>query len=335
MSEGQSFPRGIEAPQQLELESEKTKSPRAAITVSKIIASYLQDDKEKSNAGYSLRYNKDSNQYTIGNKVVKFENNNIKINNVDYEATEGLMELLTKKSPNLVLISDYEKKSYQQILLCSDACYQGFDKNAPNKRFNSDPSDKWKFIREHYFIKSISSVSEKSVTGSSVDFLPSNVNSLIDMLRLSIGSYKAGNKNEYNKIHRILDELLFKQLNINIDKAELNAYLDNDLTKETVIRHLDDIEKLTKQINNLTNINESMKESIIYSFNLLITKMCESECKSLIIKELGGKDDINIEDIDMDKYKRISVPINLRNKADRIYAKQSENNSIIQKTKSK
>ncbi|CAP38058.1 Protein CBG21153 [Caenorhabditis briggsae] len=200
--------RSLSEEKQLTIEPNKqaVSSPKT-ITVSNLIATYLQDDKDKSNAGYSLRYDKNNKSYTIGNKTVKFENNNIKINNVDYEATEGLMELLTKKSPNLVLISDYEKKSYQQILLCSDACYQGFDKNAPNKRLNSDPSDKWKFIREHYFTKSTSSVAEKSVTGSSIDFLPSNVNSLIDMLRLSIGSYKAGNKNEYNKIHRILDEL--------------------------------------------------------------------------------------------------------------------------------
>ena len=40
------------------------------------------------------------------------------------------------------------------------------------------------------------------------------------MLQLSIGSYQAGNKNEFNKIHSILDELVKMK---KIKKRELKA----------------------------------------------------------------------------------------------------------------
>lgn len=58
---------------------------------------------------------------------------------------------------------------------------------------------------------------EKTVTESSIDFLLSNVN-------LSIGSYKARNKKKYNKIHKILDELVKMK---KIKKKDLNNISSN------------------------------------------------------------------------------------------------------------
>uniref|UniRef100_A0A1I7X5T4 BRCT domain-containing protein n=1 Tax=Heterorhabditis bacteriophora TaxID=37862 RepID=A0A1I7X5T4_HETBA len=182
---------------------------------------YLQDPRDKSNAGYSIRFDNNTKGYTIGNKDVEFDDNTIQINSVVYTATEGLMELLTKKSPNFKKIQNDDTQNYREILLCSNALYQGFDKNS--KRYNADASDKWKFIKANYFVakpqgqssqqsqqsqNSQSSASSTLSQGSSISFIPSNPNSLIDSLRLSIGSYQAGNTNEYNKIHVILDELV-------------------------------------------------------------------------------------------------------------------------------
>lgn len=192
-----------------------------SITVSNLIVSYLQDGSDKSNAGYSLRYDPSNKKYTIGNKDVIFDNNTIRVNGVSYEATNGLMELLTKKSPNLIVIEEKDTRSYQTILFASNALYQGFDNTS--KRYNADSSDKWRFIKANYFVnkpqptsqstintspKSNSSSDNPTSSGSSIDFLPSNLNSLIESLRLSVGSYHAGNTSEYNKIHSIFDELL-------------------------------------------------------------------------------------------------------------------------------
>ena len=67
------------------------------IQVSKLIQSYLSDNDDRSTAGYSIKYNPTSNLYTIGNSDIKFDNNSLEIAGKKYNATEGLMELLTKK----------------------------------------------------------------------------------------------------------------------------------------------------------------------------------------------------------------------------------------------
>ena len=81
---------------QLAIEPKKSEN----LIVSNLIANYLQDLTNKSNAGYSIKYPENST-YTIGNKIIVIGNNNLKIDSVVYNATSGLMELLLKKSPNL------------------------------------------------------------------------------------------------------------------------------------------------------------------------------------------------------------------------------------------
>ncbi|CAP20529.1 Protein CBG23763 [Caenorhabditis briggsae] len=155
--------------------------------VSNLIVGYLQDNSDRSNAGYSIKFNKAEKKYTIGNKDITFDQNIIKVNNEEYTATEGLMELLLKKSPDIKKITTEDSSNYQKILLCSDALYQA---------------------------------GTSSTSGSSISFIPSNTNSLIDSLRLSIGSYQAGNKDEYNKIHAMLDELVKQKV---IKKKDLGV----------------------------------------------------------------------------------------------------------------
>uniref|UniRef100_A0A1I7WVW5 PBECR2 domain-containing protein n=1 Tax=Heterorhabditis bacteriophora TaxID=37862 RepID=A0A1I7WVW5_HETBA len=211
-----------QTPKQIQSSSPKNRGSQSpSIKVSNLIATYLQDPRDKSNAGYSIRYNNDTKGYTIGTKEVFFDNNTITINDEDYQATNGLMELLTKKSPNLTKITDQDKQDYKYILICSDALYQGFNKDS--KRYNADASDKWKFIKEHYFTTksqnqstslrsgplgtSLHSGPSGTSQGSSIipeflrnpkdsekyNFLPSDLNGLLDSLRLSIGSYQADN----------------------------------------------------------------------------------------------------------------------------------------------
>ncbi|CAP34047.1 Protein CBG15911 [Caenorhabditis briggsae] len=187
--------------------------------VSNLIVSYLQDNSDRSNAGYSIKFNKAEKKYAIGNKDITFDQNIIKVNNEEYTATEGLMELLLKKSPDLNKVTTEDSSNYKKILLCSNALYQGFDKNS--KRYNADSSDKWAFIKSKYFVaKTPTTAGTSSTSGSSISFIPSNTNSLIDSLRLSIGSYQAGNKDEYNKIHAMLDELVKQKV---IKKKDLGV----------------------------------------------------------------------------------------------------------------
>ena len=72
------------------------------------------------------------------------------------------------------MISNEDKQFYKQILDDSNAIYQKFDSN--QKRLNSDPSDKWRFIKNELL------TSTKTGSSISVELLPSNSNSLVEML---------------------------------------------------------------------------------------------------------------------------------------------------------
>lgn len=196
---------------------EQSVKKTGVIEVGNIIAKYLKDNKDRSNARYSITHDNKTDLYKIGDLVVNIHNNNLEIGGKNYDSTLGLMELLTKTKPNLILITDTDKESYKQILLDSNGHHK-----KDSKDWASDRSDKWKFIKDEL------KLTEKNKTGSSigkkvlplketllqqfpVEILPSDVNSLMKMLQLSIASYRAGNKSEFNKINYILDELLRKR----------------------------------------------------------------------------------------------------------------------------
>jgi hypothetical protein len=197
------------------------------IMVSDLIKNYLSDNtpKERSNAGYSIRYDATNRQYTIGDEVIKFDDNVMEIASHRYEATEGLMELLTKKDPDMSKVYEEEKEDYKRILIDTNALYQNFDPNT--KKVNSDRSEKWNIISTvlfpNKFKKSGGKLGDKNTT-----FLPSDSNSLIKQLQLSIASYTAGNNGEYNKINSILDELLKQKV---ITKIEYEKIIKNIFSK--------------------------------------------------------------------------------------------------------
>jgi hypothetical protein len=175
------------------------------LLVSKLIQSYLSDTDDRSKAGYSIRFDTNTNQYTIGNSVIKFDNNTIEIAGKKYEATAGLMELLTKKDPNEDICIEEDYEDYKEILEKTSAIYQGF--NRESNKVNSDKSEKWKLIKTllpHLF--------KKSGGKLNTTFLPSDPKSLVDQLHLSLASYHAGNDGEYNKINVILDELVKQKI---------------------------------------------------------------------------------------------------------------------------
>jgi hypothetical protein len=175
------------------------------LSVSKLIQTYLSDNYDRSNAGYSIRYNPSNNSYSIGNSPIMFDNNVMEIAGKKYNATEGLMELLTKKDPNSELCIEEDYEDYKEILEKTNAIYQGF--NRESNKVNSDKSEKWKLIKTLF-----SHLFKKSGGKLNTTFLPSDPKSLVDQLQLSLASYTAGNNGEYNKINAILDELVKQKI---------------------------------------------------------------------------------------------------------------------------
>jgi hypothetical protein len=177
-------------------------APPTATTISKTLAAYLGSQFDRSNTQYSMIHNDKNKKFRIGNSVVGFQEDKIFVAGKPYDATAGLLELLTKKSPNENLYNNpHDLNAYKQILFDTNAIYREFD---PAKgRINGDKSYKWSLAKR--LIDSIS-----SSTGRGIELLPQDPNVLIDMLYLSFSSLNAGNTSatEYNKIFVILDELL-------------------------------------------------------------------------------------------------------------------------------
>ena len=172
------------------------------IQVSKLIQKYLSDMNKRSNAIYSIKHNPESNVFSICNSVLKFDNNFIEIAGKKYNATEGLMELLTKTDPNIEICTEKDINNYKEILEKTNGIYQNADPSS--KRFASDRSAKWVIISNKLFPNTI----KKSGGKLNITFLPSDPRELVDQLQLSLASYRAGNNGEFNKINAILDELL-------------------------------------------------------------------------------------------------------------------------------
>lgn len=177
------------------------------IIVSKLIARYLQNKKGVSNATYSMRYSEGNDAYVIGNKLIHIDHNIMTIAGKKYEATEGLMELLTKTKPNEEIYTNEDLDSYKNIIIDTDGIYQDANRNAGKVVSNNSP--KWKLIKKLLpdFIKQRGG-SLMNDTPGGVTFLPENADELVNQLRLSLASWSAGNNGEFNKINAILDELL-------------------------------------------------------------------------------------------------------------------------------
>jgi len=196
-----------------------------AIKVSPLISKYLKDENSfdkytRSKAGYSLRYDKVRRMYTIGNMQINFNNNKIIFGDIEIEATDGLMQLLTKIKPDEKNITEDDIKNYGNILKASNAIWQKFDPKS--RMLNADPSKKWEMIKEYYpelfentklgivlrkNKENVKTSDEETKTEDKIILLPDDVTSLSKMLRLSVMSYKAGNTNEQKRINLVLNEL--------------------------------------------------------------------------------------------------------------------------------
>ena len=209
---------------------------------SKYLGSYLgKDARDKT---FGIRRELDNNYY-IGNTVIKFNGDNIVVNDKEYQGTPGLWELVTSKNPDKSLIVESDEKNYAKILIDTNAMKRDYNPNETHAR-QSGKSEKWvqwvgpiwKEYKEYYILphskktasqptasKHTSSSQHTTATtsewadaesefveGNGVStqtiILPSDPNALFEKLDLLLASKKAGNTGVQNEITAIIDELL-------------------------------------------------------------------------------------------------------------------------------
>ena len=171
----------------------------------KTVEHYLnKKSTDNSNAGYSIKKHKDG-KYTIGNSEILFHDNKIEILDKEYKVDGiGLLELLTKKTPNMSVITQKDLNDYKQILQDTNAIYKGFVPGSNS--FNTNNSEKWRLIKT-LFPDLLSSTRGRRCKRSESP-AHSEQDETIESLEVSIQRYCHGRVSEYNNIIRLLTKLL-------------------------------------------------------------------------------------------------------------------------------
>ena len=161
-------------------------------------------------------------RFQIGDKPIIIKDDNIIIEDVEYEGTPGLWDLIMSNEPRNFTEKDFT--NYGELLIQTNTIYQN---NNPNQnKPKSSGSYKWSKIispiwEEVKKRKRFKTIEEEetddeedyeeftlpSTSGTGLKILRSDPNALIDRFDLLFSSKKAGHTGVRNEIVSILDEL--------------------------------------------------------------------------------------------------------------------------------
>ena len=181
---------------------------------------------------------KDGSFY-IGSEPVRIRDNNIIIDNTEYQGTSGLWNLLTSKNiPDKSEYTPEDLVNYSYIMVKTNTArnkynprgqYRGGNNRKMNELIkpfvreleNDNTDNKINFttkVLEHFG-------HEVEIEGDGLKILPSDPNALIDRFDLLFSSKKAGHTGVKNEIVSILDELKRQKI-INVNEyKKLNSII--------------------------------------------------------------------------------------------------------------
>jgi len=153
---------------------------------------------------------KDRNgQLYLGNSKVDIVGDHIKIEDIEYQGTEGLWHLLMMDEPNINFPTDEDFENYGEMLIRTDAI-----RHPTSKKIKPLENNKWQHIIKPIWNSDEAKVNrghkirKKGSGTSGQDFLSSDPNALCERLELLMASKQAGNTGLRNEIVSICDELL-------------------------------------------------------------------------------------------------------------------------------
>ena len=172
----------------------------------------------------------------MGTKNVLIQNNNIIVDDVTYEGTEGLWSLVMDTKPKKASYTNRDVDQYKELLKQTDVLFEPH--NAGSKR-RPRSSTKWKQTIEPLILEDRDFFEEKT-TGSKhgegicghrdqpekqIAFLPGDVPGLQTKMKLLLAEFLAGNHTTRNELVRVLDELKRRGKISKNDYAKTNSLL--------------------------------------------------------------------------------------------------------------
>ena len=180
-------------------------------------------NKENLDLNFGLNTQNKEKKFKIGDKSVKFVNDNIIVEGEEFIGTPGFWALIISKNPSPDDYETVDKIQYKKLLIKTNAIFQ--DNNPENTRPKGNyQGNKWKEIIKPIWEEIKPKTTKKggkggkgkgkrqgdpkpSTSGTGLKILPSDPNALIDRFDLLFSSQKAGHTGVRNEIISILDEL--------------------------------------------------------------------------------------------------------------------------------
>ena len=168
---------------------------KAGTIAGKYLKLLFGSDKSKIEKTFGFSINKNG-KLTIGDRLVKIENDKIILGNEEFAGTPGLFSLLVLKEPDFQKLKDEDFRNYKRILEKT-----GVHLKSDGYQLKANPGKKYQKIIKPLFVK----------TGKGFVYWD-NPNELVERLKLLCASQTAGNNSHQNEIIDIVEEL--KEANI-------------------------------------------------------------------------------------------------------------------------
>ena len=179
-------------------------------------------NKENLDLNFGLNTQNEERKFKIGDKLVKFDGNNIMVEDKTFIGTPGFWALITGKNPSSDDYTDDDKKKYKELLIKTNAIFKNNDPTETRPKGNYQ-GNKWNEIIKPIWEEIKPKPTGKGgkgkgkgkrqedpkpgTSGTGLKFLSSDPNALIDRFDLLFSSQKAGHTGVRNEIISILDEL--------------------------------------------------------------------------------------------------------------------------------
>ena len=180
-------------------------------------------NKENLDLNFGLNTQNEERKFKIGDKLVKFDGNNIMVEDKTFIGTPGFWALIIGKNPSSDDYTDDDKKKYKELLIKTNAIFKNNDPTETRPKGNYQ-GNKWNKIIKPIWEeikpkptgkggkggkgrKKRQEDPQPSTSGTGLTVLPSDPNALIERFDLLFSSQKAGHTGVKNEIVSILDEL--------------------------------------------------------------------------------------------------------------------------------
>ena len=201
-------------------------------------------NKENLDLNFGLNTQNEERKFKFGDKLVKFNGNDIFVEGKRFIGTPGFWALIISKNPSSGDYDDEDKKQYKDLLIRTNAIFKNNDPKETRAKGNYQ-GNKWNEVIKPIWEEIKPKPTKKGgkggkggkgkgkrqedpkpgTSGTGLKILPSDPNALIDRFDLLFSSKKAGHTGVKNEIVSILDELK-RQGVINVNEyKKLNSLI--------------------------------------------------------------------------------------------------------------